>query len=105
MGIVVQKFGGSSVSSTEKIYNVCKHIIKEYKKGNRVVVVVSAQGKMTDSLLSQVSEITDIPNKREQDALISVGEQISSCKLVLCLQELGYEAVSFLRMASSHYYR
>lgn len=96
MEIIVQKFGGSSVANTDKLFNVCKHITKEKNKGNAVVVVVSAQGKTTDDLISQEKEITDKPNKREHDMLVSVGEQISVAKLAMCLEELGYEAKTYL---------
>ena len=58
MGIIVQKFGGSSVADNERLLNVCKHIINEYNKNNKVVVVVSAQGKTTDKLVSEESEIS-----------------------------------------------
>ena len=96
MEIIVQKFGGSSVANTDKLFNVCKHITKEKSKGNAVVVVVSAQGKTTDDLIRQEKEITDKPNKREHDMLVSVGEQISVAKLAMCLEELGYEAKTYL---------
>lgn len=96
MEIIVQKFGGSSVANTDKLFNVCKHITKEKNKGNAVVVVVSAQGKTTDDLIRQEKEITDKPNKREHDMLVSVGEQISVAKLAMCLEELGYEAKTYL---------
>ncbi|MBQ6991644.1 MAG: aspartate kinase [Clostridia bacterium] len=96
MGIVVQKFGGSSVSNTENLYKVCKHITEEYDKGNNVVVVVSAQGKTTDRLINEESEITNEPSLREHDVLVSVGEQISAAKLVMCLNKLNYKAISFM---------
>ena len=96
MEIIVQKFGGSSGANTDKLFNVCKHITKEKNKGNAVVVVVSAQGKTTDDLIRQEKEITDKPNKREHDMLVSVGEQISVAKLAMCLEELGYEAKTYL---------
>ena len=96
MEIIVQKFGGSSVANTDKLFNVCKHITKEKNKGNAVVVVISAQGKTTDDLIRQEKEITDKPNKREHDMLVSVGEQISVAKLAMCLEELGYEAKTYL---------
>ena len=96
MEIIVQKFGGSSVANTDKLFNVCKHITKEKNKGNAVVVVISAQGKTTDDLIRQEKEITDKPNKREHDMLVSVGEQISVAKLAMCLEELGYEAKAYL---------
>ena len=95
MGIIVQKFGGSSVADKDKLLNVCKHIIKEYNSNNKVVVVVSAQGKTTDRLVNEEKEISENPNKREHDVLVSVGEQITIAKLAICLQELGYNAVSF----------
>lgn len=94
MGIVVQKFGGSSVADAEKLLKVCKHIIKEYNEGNNVAVVVSAQGKTTDRLISEEKEITKKPNKREHDVLVSTGEQITIAKLAMTLQELGYKAIS-----------
>ena len=96
MKIVVQKYGGSSVETTEKLFNVCKHIIKEKRKENQVVVVVSAQGKTTDNLIKEENEIIDIPNKREHDVLVSVGEQITAAKLTMCLEKLGYQAISYL---------
>ena len=96
MEIIVQKFGGSSVANTDKLFNVCKHITKEKNKGNAVVVVISAQGKTTDELISQEKEITSNPNKREHDMLVSVGEQISVAKLAMCLEEVGYEAKPYL---------
>ena len=95
MGIVVQKFGGSSVENTEKLFNVCKHITKEYDNNNRVIVVVSAQGKTTDNLIKEAKEIDEnLSNKRELDVLLSVGEQITIAKLSMCLNRLGYDAIS-----------
>lgn len=94
MGIVVQKFGGSSVADAEKLLKVCKHIIKEYDEGNDVAVIVSAQGKTTDRLISEEKEITKNPSKREHDVLVSTGEQITISKLAMTLHKLGYKAVS-----------
>jgi len=94
MGIVVQKFGGSSVESTEKLFNICKYITKEYECNNKVVVVVSAQGKMTDNLIKEAKEIDENVDKRELDVLMSVGEQITIAKLAMCLKKLGYDAIS-----------
>ena len=96
MGIIIQKFGGSSVANTEKLFNVCKHIIKEKHKGKSIVVVVSAQGNTTDELIQEEKEITQKPNKREHDMLVSVGEQITIAKLAMCLKSLGYQAISYL---------
>ena len=95
MGIIVQKFGGSSVADNERLLNVCKHIINEYNKNNKVVVVVSAQGKTTDKLVSEESEISNNPDKREHDVLVSTGEQITIAKLAIYLKELGYDAISY----------
>ena len=95
MGIIVQKFGGTSVADTQKLLNVCKHVIREYEENNKVVVVVSAQGKTTDKLVAEEGEITKNPNKREHDVLLSTGEQITISKLAIYLRELGYNAVSF----------
>ena len=65
MGIVVQKFGGSSAESTEKLFNICKYITKEYDTGNKVIVVVSAQGKTTDNLIREAKEIDENLEKRK----------------------------------------
>ena len=94
MGIIVQKFGGSSVATKEKLNMVVGHIIKEKKKGNQVVVVVSAQGKTTDKLILEEAEITKHPDKREHDVLVSTGEQITIAKLAMMLIERKYKAVS-----------
>lgn len=95
MGIVVQKFGGSSVADKDKLLNVCKHIIKEYEKNQKIVVVVSAQGKTTDKLVEEEKEISSNPDKREHDVLVSIGEQITIAKLAIYLKELGYDAISY----------
>ena len=94
MGIVVQKFGGSSVENTEKLFNICKHITKEFDRGNKVIVVVSAQGKTTDNLIKEAKEIDSNLSKRELDVLMSVGEQITISKLAMCLRKTGYNAIS-----------
>ncbi len=94
MGIIVQKFGGSSVATVEKLGYVAEHIIDEVRKGNKVVVVVSAQGKTTDKLIAEEAEITKNPNKREHDVLVSTGEQITIAKLALLLNDKKYKAVS-----------
>lgn len=95
MGIVVLKFGGTSVADTKKLFIVCKHIIEEYNSNNKVVVVVSAQGKTTDRLIIEEKEITDFPSAREHDVLLSVGEQITISKLAMFLNKLGYNAISY----------
>lgn len=94
MSIIVQKFGGSSVANIERLELVADHIIREKEKGNQVVVVVSAQGKTTDKLITEEKEITDEPDKREHDVLVSTGEQITIAKLSMLLIKKGYKSVS-----------
>lgn len=94
MELFVLKFGGSSVATPEKIRHVCQIIGSTYDKGNDVVVVLSAQGDTTDELLQKAQKITDQPSQRELDALLSVGEQVSITLAVMCLENLGYPAIS-----------
>ncbi len=94
MGIIVQKFGGSSVASIEKLEMVSEHILSEVEKENKVVVVVSAQGKTTDRLIAEEAEITKNPDRREHDVLVSTGEQITIAKLAMLLKDRGHKAVS-----------
>lgn len=94
MGIIVQKFGGSSVANIDKLNQVAGHIIEEVEKGNKLVVVVSAQGKTTDKLISEEAEISKNPDKREHDVLVSTGEQITIAKLAMLLIEKNYKAKS-----------
>ena len=96
MEITVQKYGGSSVADTSKLFNVCHHIINKKKSGKAVVVVVSAQGKTTNKLIEEEKEISSSVNKREHDVLVAVGEQITVSKIVMCLEKLGQKAVSYL---------
>lgn len=92
--IMVLKFGGSSVADNEKLQLVAKKITKIYDKGNKVIVVLSAQGKTTDRLIKEAKELSNnIPN-RELDALLSCGEQMSTAKLSILLNYMGYPAVS-----------
>lgn len=94
MPIIVQKFGGSSVADPERIKHVAELAISEYKRGYQVVVVVSAMGKTTDSLLNLAHQITDSPDPREIDMLISTGEQISIAMLAIAIQSMGVGAKS-----------
>lgn len=96
MGLIVQKFGGSSVANAERVMNVAKIITDTYREGNDVVVVVSAQGDTTDDLIEKAYEITDKPSKREMDMLLTSGEQISIALLAMAIEKLGCPAVSFL---------
>ncbi len=94
MGLIVQKFGGSSVANAERIFNVAKIVAETYDSGNNVVVVVSAQGDTTDDLLEKAAEINPNPSKREMDVLLSTGEQISISLLSMALEKLGYPSKS-----------
>jgi len=98
MSLIVQKFGGSSVKDAEHVMNVAKVVTDTYKKGNSVVVVVSAQGDTTDDLIEKAAEINgdSAPSKREMDMLLSSGEQISISLLAMAIHKLGYPAVSLL---------
>lgn len=94
MKLIVQKFGGSSVSNISKIVNVSQIITKVYNNGTNVVVVVSAQGNTTNKLIEKMLEVNSNPSKREMDVLLAVGEQISIALLTSYLEELGYPAIS-----------
>ena len=94
MGLIVQKFGGSSVANAERIFNVASRIIEAYDNGNDVVVVVSAQGDTTDDLIAKAKEINDRASRREMDSLLSAGEQISMSLLAMAIQKLGRPAIS-----------
>ncbi len=96
MKLIVQKFGGTSVRDAERVMNVAKIVTDTYKKGNNVVVVVSAQGDTTDDLLEKAAEINTNPSKREMDMLLASGEQISISLLAMAIQKLGYPAISLL---------
>ncbi|MGG3572812.1 aspartate kinase [Bacillus gobiensis] len=95
MDLIVQKFGGTSVGSAEKILHVANRVIEEKKKGNDVVVVVSAMGKSTDLLVNLARDITKSPSQREMDMLLSTGEQVTISLLTMALTEKGYDAISY----------
>ena len=94
MGLIVQKFGGTSVKDRSRIFNVARIVANTRKAGNDVVVVVSAQGDTTDDLIAKAAEISSNPSDREMDMLLSTGEQISIALLTMALQELGISAIS-----------
>lgn len=94
MNIDVLKFGGSSVSNNENLDLVSNKIIEMKNKSNNIVVIVSAQGKTTDKLIKEALELDANPSKRELDALIQVGEQISAAKLAIILNKKGYRSIS-----------
>ncbi|MEH7112119.1 aspartate kinase [Neobacillus niacini] len=95
MGLIVQKFGGTSVGSVDKILKVAERIKAESDQGNQVVVVVSAMGKSTDHLVDLAKEISGQPNKRDMDMLLSTGEQVTIALLSMALNEQNLPAVSF----------
>ena len=94
MGILVHKYGGTSVGTTERIKHIAKRVILEKEKGNDMVVVVSAMGKTTDYLVEMSKEIAINPNKREMDLILSTGEQVSIALLSMAFQEFGYDAIA-----------
>ncbi|MEE9200032.1 MAG: aspartate kinase [Candidatus Brocadiales bacterium] len=95
MGVVVQKFGGSSVADAEKIKAAAQRVVQAYRDGNQVIVVMSARGESTDELFALANEITDRPSSRELDMLVSTGEQMSIALMAMAIHALGHDAVSF----------
>jgi aspartate kinase len=96
MGVVVQKFGGTSVANIEKIKNVAARAIREKNAGHDVVVVLSAMAGETNRLIDLAHSATDSPDEREYDSLISTGEQVTITLLAIVLNSMGYRARSFL---------
>ncbi len=94
-GIVVQKYGGSSVADLERLGIVADKVVATHKAGHRVVVVVSAMGKTTDALLGQARAVDPEPPRRELDMLVSTGERVSMALLSIAIQKRGVEAISF----------
>ena len=96
MSLIVQKFGGSSVADKDRVMNVASIVADTYKKGNDVIVVVSAQGDTTDDLIAKYKEIDENASNREKDMLLAAGEQISISLLAMALHKLGCPAISLL---------
>ena len=96
MGLIVQKFGGSSVANAERVMNVARIVTETYHSGNDVVVVVSAQGDTTDDLIAKAAEINPKASKREMDMLLTAGEQMSISLLAMAIESLGYPVISLL---------
>ena len=94
MALIVQKFGGTSVADADRIRNVARIITETYQKGNSVVVVLSAQGDTTDDLIEKAREINPNASKREMDMLLSTGEQISISLCAMCIESMGFQAIS-----------
>ena len=92
--LIVKKFGGTSVANKERIFNVAKRCIADYKKGNNIVVVLSAMGKYTDELVAKAKDINPNPPKREMDMLYTIGEQMSVALMAMAMDELGVRAIS-----------
>ncbi|MFB4193936.1 MULTISPECIES: aspartate kinase [Streptomyces] len=95
MGLVVQKYGGSSVADAQGIKRVAKRVVEAKKNGHQVVVVVSAMGDTTDELIDLAGEVSPVPSGREMDMLLTAGERISMALLAMAIKALGHEAQSF----------
>src|SRR3954470_16707352 len=95
VGLVVQKYGGSSVADAEGIKRVAKRIVDTRRAGKDVVVIVSAMGDTTDELLDLAEQVSPLPGGRELDMLLTAGERISMALLAMAIGNLGYEARSF----------
>jgi len=96
MALIVQKYGGTSVGSIEKIRNVAKRVMESYDEGNQMVVVLSAMAGQTDRLIQLANEMTNDPDLRELDVLMSTGEQVSVALFAMALKSSGYDACSLL---------
>ena len=95
MALVVQKYGGTSMGTIERIRNVAKRVAKTYDAGNDMVVVVSAMSGETNKLVALANEVCEIPDNREYDVLVASGEQVSIALLAICLKSMGYKAKSY----------
>ena len=95
MGLIVQKFGGSSVADAEKIHRAARRAIATKEKGNQVCVVVSAMGDATDELLALAKKVCENPPKREMDQLLATGEQVTIALMAMAIHAQGHEAISF----------
>jgi aspartate kinase len=96
MALVVQKYGGTSVGTIDKIRNVAKRVARTHDDGNDVVVIVSAMAGETNKLVAMANEMCEFPSEREYDVLVSTGEQVTIALLSMCLQSMGYKAKSYL---------
>lgn len=94
MALIVQKYGGTSVGSIARIKAVAERVAASYKKGNSIVVVVSAMAGETDRLINLAREIADVPDEREMDLLLSSGERVSSALTAMAIQKLGHKSIS-----------
>src|SRR5438874_13610318 len=94
MGLIVQKFGGTSVGDADRIHRAARRAIRAKLEGQRVVMVVSAMGETTDRLVDLAYQITDRPSRREMDQLLSTGEQVSIALAAMAIHHAGHDAIS-----------
>src|SRR5436305_7482550 len=95
MGLIVQKFVGTSVANPEKLHRAARRVIAAKERGSQVVVVVSAMGDTTDELIALAGKICDNPPKREMDQLLATGEQVTIALMAMAIHAQGHEAISF----------
>jgi len=96
MGLIVQKFGGTSVADLDRIRNVAKRVARAFDQGNDVVVILSAMAGVTDNLIRMANQVTESPDKRELDVLLATGEQTTAALLAMTLRAMNYAAESIL---------
>ncbi|RWX50854.1 Amino acid kinase family protein, partial [Candidatus Electrothrix marina] len=96
MALIVQKFGGTSVGSTDKIKNVAERVLRQQKQGHQMVVVLSAMSGQTDKLLGLAADMQDMPDPREMDMLLSTGEQVTIALFAMAVKAAGSDAISLL---------
>src|SRR6266540_843427 len=95
MALVVQKYGGTSMGSVDRIRNVAKRVARTYDAGNDMIVVVSAMSGETNKLVALANDLSEFPDNREYDVLVASGEQVSIALLAMCLKSMGYKARSY----------
>ena len=102
MGLIVQKYGGTSVADIDRIRHVAKRIIKTHKDGNDVVVILSAMAGVTDRLISLAHQAAEKPDKREMDVLLATGEQTTAALLAMMLTEMNLHLLYWLNIHYQH---
>ncbi len=93
-GLIVMKFGGTSVADAERLKRAARRIVEKREAGHKVVAVLSARGKTTDELITMAEEVSANPDPREMDMLLSTGERISCALCAMAINDLGYRAIS-----------
>jgi aspartate kinase len=96
MALVVQKYGGTSMGSIDRIRNVARRVARTYDEGNQMIVVVSAMSGETNKLVALCNEMCEFPSEREYDVMVATGEQVSIALLAMCLESMGYKAKSYM---------